>query len=160
MLLALWSTHCTRILLPELLLLELILLLLNELLFSILNATVTFVIEFILELLLHWANILIERSITSVVNAVHHLIISILPLTWLASLSNCLATTDIDLVGRLLLLLMNCRLNESWLIVQVDAMLRLQVVYIIVQEGFIVAKFLSNGYQVNVVHCVLCSHCF
>jgi len=121
--------------------------------------------ESILQLLLDWDHFVIERVISSSLNAGHQLVVNswvLLANSWLDlwdSSYRSLATSNKDLILlSLLLLLLNDRLNECGLVVQVDAVLALQVVHVVVQECLVVAEFLPDGYQAYLVHGALGTH--
>ena len=158
------------VLLPELLLHH-VWLLLDVLLVSILVEfhvlAASILAESILQLLLDWDHFVIERVIASRLNAGHHLLVNsrvLLAASWCAlrdSSHRGLTTPDKDLILLsllLLLLLLNDRLNECGLVVQVDTVLALQVVHIVVQERLVVAELLPDWYQAYLVHGALGAH--
>ena len=121
--------------------------------------------ESILQLLLDWDHFVIERVISSSLNAGHKMLVnSWVLLAWRAlrdSSYRSLAAPNKDLILLsllLLLLLLNDRLNECGLVVQVDAVLALQVVHIVVQECLVVTELLPDGYQAYLVHGALGAH--
>ena len=152
------------------LLLHMVWLLMHVMLVSILiwSHLAAILAESILQLLLDWDHFVIERVISSSLNAGHHLVVNSwvllansLSALWDSSYRS-LATSNKDLILLslllLLLLLLNDRLNECGLVVQVDAVLALQVVHVVVQECLVVAEFLPDGYQAYLVHGALGTH--
>lgn len=83
--------------------------------------------------------------------------------SWVGLIStNCgLTTTHQDAILRLLLLLLlDNRLDESGLVVQVNSVLVLEVVHVIVKECFVVAELLSDRQDINLVDRGLSTHRF
>jgi hypothetical protein len=101
-------------------------------------------LETVLELLLDRNYLVVERVVMlSIVKA------SCIVYTG----ARCLAASNVDLILLQLLLLLNYRLNESGLTIQIDAMLILQVVNVVVQKCLVIAQLLSYWDQADLVNC-------
>lgn len=113
--------------------------------------------KLILELLLHWIQLSVEGVVHSRVQTRHHLLVYPLVLALrIVRLSS--SHEDLVLLQGLRLLLLDHGVNERWLVVEIDAMLRLQIVDVVVQEGLVAAQLLPDRREADIVERGLHTH--